>query len=224
MTRRMFDSISLQNLLKVRLEPTDVLAGYDDGHWPDAKTIAYRFPHRTVVRITTNPADNEGDCLDVENGDATPLNAPGWVYRRRAAGHAGPLVYCSLSAWPEVKGAFAWAKMPPPGYWVAAYPGGGAVIPPGAVGHQWKDWGPYDESVIIDYLPGIDPAPTTVEDDEMPLLVKDPNGPAVYVVRSDLTSKVGINDPADLTALEATGLYHWANLDAAMLGSVPDRS
>ena len=221
MTRRMFDSISLANLEQVQLQPTDVLAGYDDGHWPDAASIAARWPGRTVVRITVDPADNAGDCLDVETGDARPFDAPDWVQRRRAAGHAGPLVYCSLSLWPEVRAAFSWYEVPPPGYWVAAYPGGGAVIPNGAVGHQWKDWGPYDESVIIDYLPGIDPVPTTVEDDDMPLLVKDPNGPAVYVVRSDLTSKVGINDPADLTALEATGLYHWANLDAAMLNSVP---
>lgn len=218
MTRRMADSISLANL------PAgfDLYAGYDDGAWPDAAAIASRFPGRTVIRITTNPADNEGDCLDVEQGDAQPADAPTWVARRRAAGHGGPLVYCSESAWPTVRQAFMTAAVPEPGWWVAAYPGEGAVIPAGAVAHQWIDRGPYDESVVIDYLPGIDPAPE--EELLMPAVVtpdgkvkvyaigagdragqlleftRDPADPAANAV-IDVTDQIGGADPYTISAL-----------------------
>lgn len=152
----MADSTSVSNL------PTgfDLYAGYDDGAWPDAAAIAAKFPGKTVIRITVFPWDNKGDCLDVESGDATPAQAPAWVANRRAAGHGGPLVYCSWSLLPQVQVAFANAHVAPPGYWVAGYPApDGDAIPPGTVGHQWIDRGPYDESIMVDYLPGIDPKP-----------------------------------------------------------------
>lgn len=159
MTRTGYDSISLD-----RLPPDgDLYAGYDDGNWPDAESIAQRFPGKTVIRVTVTANDDEGDCLDVENGDATPAQAPGWVQRRRQAGHGGPLVYCSEASWSAVRQAFQAQGVPEPGYWVAAYPGEGPVVPAGAVGHQYGQGagGTYDVSVFVDYLPGIDPAPAT---------------------------------------------------------------
>lgn len=159
MSRTMADSISLANL------PAgfDLYAGYDDGNWPDAAAIASQFPNQTVIRITVFPWDHFGDCLDVESGDATPQQAPGWVANRRQAGHGGPLVYCSWSLLPTVQAAFADARVAPPGYWVAGYPApDGDAIPPGTVGHQWIDRGPYDESIMVDYLPGIDATPPPV--------------------------------------------------------------
>lgn len=172
MTRRMADSISLASL------PAgfDMYGGYDDGHWPDAAAIAAKFPGKTVIRFTVSASDNEGDCLDVESGDATPAQAPGWVERRRQAGHGGPLVYCSWSLLPAVKTAFIQAGVVEPGWFVAGYPSpDGDAIPAGCVGHQWIDRGPYDESIVVDYLPGIDPAPKPtppaptpkVQEDEM---------------------------------------------------------
>ena len=154
--RTFYDSIDLMSLPPY----ADGYMGYDDGRWPDADAIAARFPGKTVIRITVFPSDNEGDMLDVESGDATPDQAPGWVTRRRQAGHGGPLVYCSESLWETVRAAFHSQGVPEPGYFVAAYPGEGPVIPAGAIGHQYADAGPYDVSVVVDYLPGIDPAPT----------------------------------------------------------------
>lgn len=141
----------------------DLYGGYDDGNWPDAAAIADRFPDKTVVRFTVNPADNEGDCLDIESGDAVPTDAPGWTQRRRAAGHAGPLNYYSEASRSAVVQAYQAAGVAQPKAIVAAYPGQGAVLQqPGDAGHQWIDRGPYDESVVVDYLPGIDPAPGTL--------------------------------------------------------------
>ena len=139
----------------------DLYAGYDDGRYDDAAAIAAAEGGKTVIRITVFPSDNEGDCLDVESGDATPAQAPGWVSARRQAGHGGPLVYCSESIWAQVQQAFASAGVAQPGYWIAGYPGSvGDALYPGSVGHQWIDHGSWDESIMADYLPGIDPAPT----------------------------------------------------------------
>lgn len=156
MARRMADSVTPANL------PAgfDLYGGYDDGLYDNVAAIRARFPGKTVIAFTVFPSDNKGDCLDVEKGDATPGQAPGWVVARRNAGHGGPLVYCSWSALPSVKAAFVSARVPEPGYIVAGYPApDGDAIPPGTVGHQWIDHGPYDESIVVDYLPGIDPSP-----------------------------------------------------------------
>lgn len=156
--RTMYDTIDVMSLP----DGADLYAGYDDGAWPDADAIAAKFPGKPVVRITTNPADDFGDCLDVENGDASPTDAPAWVAKRRAAG-ADPSVYCSLDPWPTIRQAFAAANVPEPHYWVAAYPGPGPVLIPGAVAHQYASPstgspGNYDVSVVADYWPGVDPS------------------------------------------------------------------
>lgn len=67
-------------------------AGYCDGiyRWSAADLVG-------AVRIAVSAATNDGDALDVENGDATPDQAPGWVSRRRAAGVPRPWVYCNRS-------------------------------------------------------------------------------------------------------------------------------
>jgi hypothetical protein len=131
----------------------------------DADAIQAEFPDKLVLRFTVFPSDNKGDVLDVENGDASPGDAPAWVARRRAAGHPNPGVYCSQAVWDQVKRAFGDAFVPAPWYWIAAYPGPGPVLYPGSLAHQWQDVGPYDESVVADYIPGIDKAPTTTGED-----------------------------------------------------------
>jgi hypothetical protein len=153
--RRMADSVTVANLPTV-----DLYAAYIDGRYANFQQVRARFPGKTVIAIAVSAADNEGDCLDVETFDATPSQAPGWVQRRRAAGHRGPLVYCSEAVWPSVRAAFSVQGIPAPGYWVAGYPGAeGDSIPQGAIGHQWIDHGGWDESCMVDYLPGIDPEP-----------------------------------------------------------------
>lgn len=144
-----------------------VVMGYDDGAWPDAAALHERWPGSTIVRITTNPADNEGDMLDVERGDATPADLPPWTERRLVAGHRGPLGYFAESNRAAVVAALE-AYHPAlrwPGFFVAAVPGiGPALQQPTDVGHQYArgGGGAYDISVVVDYLPGIDPPPPAV--------------------------------------------------------------
>ncbi len=141
-----------------------LVAGYVNGPisvW-SAADWARHAGHSLLVRITVF-ADRTGldvHVLDVENGDATPQQAPSWATAQRALG-AHPTIYCSEAAWPSVIAAFNRAEVAQPLYVVAAYPGerdvtGSPLIPVGAIGHQFVDHGPYDESVVADYWPGVD--------------------------------------------------------------------
>lgn len=155
MTRTMYDSVSPGAIPQT----AKMVAGYVDGRYVWAPAGWARFPNAVHVRIAVFATTNDGVVLDVETGDATPAQAPGWVQRRRAAG-IDPSVYCNTSVWPSVRAAFQAARVPEPHYWVAAYPGGGAVIPAGAIAHQYADpltsGGNFDLSIVADYWPGVD--------------------------------------------------------------------
>ena len=162
----MFDGIDVLSL------PTgaDLYAGYDDGHWPDADAIAARFPTKTVVRITTNPADNEGTVLDVENGDANPIDGPDWVLRARGRG-VDPTLYCNLATWFDCRNAFSVRRVFQPHWWIAHWDNV-AVIPDTAIAKQYQSNQGYDVSVVADYWPGVDavaPAPV-----QQPLPIRQP--------------------------------------------------
>lgn len=162
MTRRMADSIYSVNI-PVGVFP--LVAGYINGpisQW-SAADWARHAGHSILVRITVFASRTGRDVhmLDVEKGDATPEQAPGWVKTQRALG-AADTVYCSEALWPAVRAAFTAQGVAQPPYVVAAYPGehdatGNPLIPAGAIGHQWIDRGPYDESVVADHWPGVDP-------------------------------------------------------------------
>lgn len=70
-------------------------AGYCDGIYAWSAIGWARFP--TAKRIAVSAATNDGEALDVETGDATPDQAPGWVKMRRAAGVLQPWVYVNRS-------------------------------------------------------------------------------------------------------------------------------
>ncbi len=153
--RTLYDSVTAFNI------PADaqMVAGYVDGRYAWSASDWARFPGAVKVRIACFAWTNDGHVLDVETGDATPAQAPGWVQMRRAAG-VDPTVYCSTSWWPSVRSAFVAQGVPEPHYWIAAYPGIGAQLYPGSVAHQYADPGPYDVSVVADYWPGVDGAST----------------------------------------------------------------
>jgi hypothetical protein len=184
MTRRMADSVTVADLP----EGFDVYGCYDDGLYNNAAACKARFPDKTILIFTVFAQDEIGDCLDVEDGDATPAEAPGWISRRRQAGHPGPLVYCSESLWATVRAQFLAQHVPEPGYIVAGYPGSAGpagMYPPPAVGHQWIDRGPYDESVLVDYLPGIDPAPDPPQSPGDDMIASTPSGNGYWICKPD---------------------------------------
>ena len=93
----MFDSVDVTEI------PMDAkaVAGYVNGKWPTYWTLVTQFPHAEKVSIAVT-ADRDADCLDVERGDATPDEAPGWVKRQIARGVQRPIVYASVSRAPEL--------------------------------------------------------------------------------------------------------------------------
>lgn len=159
MTRTMYDSINPSSI------PVDaaLVAGYVDGLYRNMDALAARFPNALRVPIAVFPSTDDGLVLDVETGDATPAQAPGWVQMRRAAG-VDPTVYCNTDTWPAVRAAFQAAGVSEPHYWIAQYDGV-AAIPAGAIAKQFESTDPWDLSVVADYWPGVDPAPT--EEDYM---------------------------------------------------------
>ena len=195
------DSVTVSNLPS----GLPLYGAYVNGWYRNYDECRARFPGATVLGISVLAA-NVGDVLDVELGDATPAQAPGWVAARRAAGHGGPIVYCSLAIWPEVQAAFRSAGILEPGYWIAAYPGNGAQLYPGSVGHQYQDVGPYDLSVFVDYLPGIDPSPVPSAPDKTYPPLPIPGSTNMQVkfqatTGSDGTAYVAIPIPAGCSVL-----------------------
>lgn len=143
-----------------------MVAGYVDGIYAWPPSAWARFPRAVHVPIAVFASTNAGVVLDVETGDATPAQAPGWVQRRRTAG-VDPTVYCNLGMWPAVRRAFDAAQVPQPHYWIARY-SADQTIPAGAVAVQYADppasGGQWDISAVADYWPGVDQAGGAVSD------------------------------------------------------------
>lgn len=143
----MRDSVSAS-----RVPPTTpVVAGYADGLYEWSAADWALFPRAIQLTIAVN-ALHAADILDVENGDATPSDVPGWCDRFARLGRRAPTVYCNLSSWPAVKAAVGARRVD---YWIATLngkptPGGIA----GAVAEQYVQHTDaafhYDESIIYD--------------------------------------------------------------------------
>lgn len=92
MPKTMYDSVTLGEI------PADAeaVAGYTSGRWPTFSKLAILFPkaHRLSIAVS---AEHDADCLDIENGDASPAQAPAWVRRQIARGVKKPVVYSSVS-------------------------------------------------------------------------------------------------------------------------------
>ncbi len=213
----MYDAVTPGNV------PADaqMVAGYIDGYYRSYNALVARCPNATHVAIAVHPSTNDGIVLDVERGDATPDEAPGWVTMRRAAG-VDPSVYCSLAFWDQVKAAFRAQKVAEPHYWIAAYPGNGPNLYPGAVAHQYTDYqGLYDISAVADYWPGVDgPGQPAINDEEidMSVLVRatdDPTGAVILAGIGTTGTLVWLSDPNGAYATEV-GLRTFGHKDATV--------
>lgn len=168
MTRTMYDSVSVSSL------PADatMVAGYADGLYANLTAMRARFPHATVVSIAVRYT-TRAQVLDVETGDATPAQAVVWCRQTMADTPNGQLtVYCNTSTWPAVRAALAAAGESPPNYWVAQYDGV-ASIPAGAIAKQYRNTPGWDASIVADYWPGVDAAPTPAPPSPPPVPPED---------------------------------------------------
>jgi hypothetical protein len=123
---------------------TPVVAGYADGLYQWSQADWDRHPAAVRLSIAVHPEDS-GDVLDVERGDATPADVPGWCDRFRRLGRRAPTVYCNRSTWPACRVA---AGDRPVDWWISTLDG--TIDVPGAVAVQYTDTGAYDESFILD--------------------------------------------------------------------------
>lgn len=94
MTRVMYDSVS------TGLIPADAkaVALYIDG---DFRNWGSRKFKANLLSIAVH-ADHDAACLDIENGDATPDQAPAWVRRQLARGQYRPVLYSARDNMPAV--------------------------------------------------------------------------------------------------------------------------
>lgn len=153
---------------------TPLVAGYVPPSrfaWPPAAWA--RFAGSTEVRITPSAAvSGRGiQVLDVEQGDATPGQLPGWVNASRAAGQE-PTAYLNYTSWTAAIRACTSAGVAVPQFWVGLWDNAQDFpsinvdgVTYTAVAHQYADpatsGGDYDVSVVAPYWPGVDP----LEDD-----------------------------------------------------------
>jgi hypothetical protein len=114
------------------------VAGYVNGYaaaaWAEAGGFA-RFPKARQLRIDVNGSRPDANVLDVETGDATPDQAPGWIKACQAHGTVVPTIYCSQSAMPRIMSLCAGLHYQ---IWSAHYTGKPA-IDAGAVATQYAD-------------------------------------------------------------------------------------
>lgn len=96
----MYDSIEVDT---VPANPQAV-AGYVGGNWPTFNPLKLKFPNAKHLSIAVN-AQEDAECLDIENGDAVPAQAPAWVKRQMSRGIKNPVVYASVSEMPAVLAA-----------------------------------------------------------------------------------------------------------------------
>ena len=221
MTRRMFDSVTADSIPA----GATLVAGYADGEFENVAAMRTRFPHATVVTIAVAHT-TRAMVADVERGDMTPETAVVWA---RDTMHDVPntelTLYANTSTWPDVVAAFAAAGVSLP-QWFAAQYDGVAELGPGEIAKQYVDTGGYDESVVADYWPGVDPVPTPPEDIVTPadiqavaaatvelLLahpfvdagIKNPDGTQATRTLSELFSYLDLHHSVELGAEESVG-------------------
>jgi hypothetical protein len=161
------------------IPPSDIVGGYGDGEWIwspswyDGSNGWDLHPEAKHLVFVVSAAD-QGDALDVEMGDATPQQAPGWVRSwNRQTGWRAAMLYCNRATWPDVVGALVAAGIDPASpsvdYLIATLDGtSNVVVPTGAkppVAIQCRGsaqtGGNFDEwcDIDADWAAGVFPAP-----------------------------------------------------------------
>src|SRR6267378_1117490 len=161
-----------------------MVGGYVDGLYKWTLADWARFPNSVKVRIAVFASTNDGHVLDVEQGDATPVQAPVWAKMRRAAS-VDPSVYCNRSNIAAIRAAFTAANEPEPHFWLATLDGSlpwtSDIV---AIQYQGQaiTLKHYDRSIVNDYWPGVDTVPPVV----LPLLPVD-SGSLLPIVNQPVT-------------------------------------
>jgi len=97
---------------------------YIDGHWPTYDALRRRLPHCKLLTVATTPHDHAA-ILDVEAGDATELDAVGWVRDSHNRLMRHPTLYTSVANANSLVRLLAAAGLERPSYrlWTAHWTG-----------------------------------------------------------------------------------------------------
>lgn len=136
MTIILFDSTDLS---QIPANPQAV-AAYVGGSWPNYSRAVALFPKALHLSVAVS-ATEDADCLDVENGDATPADVAAWIKRQQARGLLHPAIYASLSTMPAIRSAVATAgiEVATVRLWVAEWTGTAHIPDGGYLACQWTD-------------------------------------------------------------------------------------
>lgn len=116
----MYDSVDLDQIPA----SAGAVAGYVGGAWPTYAEVVKRWPHAKHLSIAVN-ASEDAECLDIENGDATPAECPQWLARQLRRGVRRPVFYASQSVVGEIVAILKAQDCPRERYriWSAHYTG-----------------------------------------------------------------------------------------------------
>lgn len=165
--RTMYDAVTASNIPR----SAAIVAGYVDQIVLKPWSVAdwNLFPNAIHVQIVKKASSIFGNVLDVEKGDATSAQVPGWLSRMRGMGFV-PSVYTSYSNWNAVQSAVSAAGLTQPPYWIADYSQNPVTWWPtlngiDAVAWQYTDFhNEYDLSLVAPFWEGIDNMALTPDD------------------------------------------------------------
>jgi len=129
----MFDAVAIS---EIPASPQAV-AGYVGGNFPTFSPLVQRFPNAKHLSIAVNSSE-DAECLDIENGDAVPSDAPAWHARQMARGVKRPVFYANTSTMPAVIAALRGIPRSQYRLWTAHYTHQ-PHIEPGSDATQWTD-------------------------------------------------------------------------------------
>lgn len=149
----MFDTVTTREIPSLANTSRDAVAGYVDGLFRNESEVFHQDPRAHHLSIAVRASD-VADCLDIENGDATPAEAPHWWHEATLRGIWRPCLYASISVIPQVVDAMKSAGIHRTSYrvWAAHY----TFVPhvePGTDATQWTDKAlgrNLDESLCLD--------------------------------------------------------------------------
>lgn len=128
----MFDDITV-GLMPLRADYA--YAGYVGGWWPTFAELLRKFAGHDLLSIAINSHEN-AMCLDIEKGDASIADAPGWYERQVALGVWRPALYTSASNLAALERTMAAHRIERRAYrlWSAHYTGRAHLCSPRSCG------------------------------------------------------------------------------------------
>ena len=132
----------------------DFYCFYSTGSFANGTAVKADHPDKKYIGITPTISDIAGaDCLDIENGDATPADAPTFVKNADPSSLNLPMLYASESNVAAVISACTAAGIARDKYYIfQALWNGVAAVPAGVDAAQYQNTPGYDNDIALSYV------------------------------------------------------------------------